>query len=266
MSGVILAGSAFLLTIFGVSMFSDDWPRDLVLIGAALIGEWFFLETLGEYLSRLSEGEVVAMVVESDDLLWISRPSTDDNLAFTDHEPQLLQELESSLPQGGIFLDVGAHVGRYSVRLARKASKIYSIEPNPTNFQGLLLNIKLNNIENIEPLQIAASSTDEGFRLSNVGGMSRRDDLGTFQVQGRRLDKVIPVVPDLVKIDVEGFEKDVLEGMDNLPATNIIVEVHEFYNSQLHEIEELMRSRGYNMTDLGTYRVSRYVKFTRGGY
>lgn len=76
---------------------------------------------------------------------------------FLDYfEPWIWQYLES-LKQDDVFVDVGAHIGLYSIYVARfKACKVIAIEPHPENYKLLVSNMRLNNLENIIALNIAA--------------------------------------------------------------------------------------------------------------
>ncbi len=56
-----------------------------------------------------------------------------------------------------IFVDVGAHIGSYTIPIANKAQKVIAFEPNKYTFELLTNNISLNHLTNIEAYNTAAS-------------------------------------------------------------------------------------------------------------
>jgi FkbM family methyltransferase len=120
-----------------------------------------------------------------------------------------------------LFVDVGANMGVYTV-LASGAvgARTISIEPIPITFADLLVNIRINNItDRVRSCNIGLGRTNDTLRFT--------PDLGTcnhvvtdssvagptIQVAVRPLDEVLEgQVPALIKIDVEGWESEVLAG------------------------------------------------------
>jgi len=135
-------------------------------------------------------------------------------------------------------------VGSYAIRLAKKASRVYAIEPNPKNFQGLLQNIGLNEMLNIKTFPVASWNKTESLHISNNLGASKivKSRAG-FETQGIRLDELIEDDIHLVKIDTEGSELTVLDGMEGLRPLHIIVEVHGDENASL--VSNMLEGRGY---------------------
>jgi len=142
------------------------------------------------------------------------------------------------LQPGMTVFDVGANIGYltyFFCRCVEPGGIVFSFEPDAANFGELVENVKRNNITSCYPLQLAvgfASGTvcfvpglnghiDEGTGLAHN---CRLISLDSFLEQ-RSLSRV-----DLVKIDVEGWELDVLEGMRGIltgPNKPILyVEVH----------------------------------------
>jgi len=150
-----------------------------------------------------------------------------------------------------VFVDVGAHVGRYAIRLAKHFRKVVAIEPIPRNVEILRKNIELNSVSNIEVLQIAAGDRRGRIEISNAGSHSSVLDASTSKdkvyVDMYPLDEVIDRV-DVVKIDVEGYEIEVVKGMRRIIAECrpiLVIEHHEFYRpslgrSTLREIAKML--------------------------
>ena len=139
---------------------------------------------------------------------------------------------------GETFLDIGANIGKYSIKLSDRFKNVHAFEPTPETFSMLKHNVEENKIKNIHLHQIAAWNTDTDltFHLkNNPGGNSasmEENSVGTLTVVAEKLDNYIDTFGkvDLVKIDVEGAELEVLEGMSriiNECSPIIIVEVLE---------------------------------------
>ncbi len=130
-------------------------------------------------------------------------------------------------------IDIGAHIGWYSVNLAKKSNHVYSFECSPKSFNYLCANIALNGVDyKITKYNNALSSrdgyTDYFIRDPKDGGgngISKFDydnihRTNTIKVPMKTLDSFGISNVNFIKIDVEGHELDVLKGgvqtiMDN---------------------------------------------------
>jgi len=146
-------------------------------------------------------------------------------------------------PKNGVFIDVGANIGRYVIQLTNKASKIIAFEPSPDTFKTLNKNIEINNISNVETHQVALWNKDEPLEFyiytssgRNSVGIKPGTIIKKIIVQGKRFQTFIEngIVKlnrlDLVKIDVEGSEYEVIQGMEVMLKTfypRLIVEIKE---------------------------------------
>lgn len=126
---------------------------------------------------------------------------------------------------GETFLDIGAHVGRYSFQIAKKVKKslVIAVEVHPKNYSALKKGMELNGLKNVIPLNIAAWKEKCKIRLyigEKAGWNSLKLDqnLGHIIVQAERLDKVLTDLNvrrvDWVKVDVECAELEVLQGLE----------------------------------------------------
>ena len=139
----------------------------------------------------------------------------------------------------GIFVDVGAHTGIYSIvgNLNKKENNIISIEPYFINFARLLSNLKINNIQTNNCI-LAAASSEKGFNKFNIkqnlsyhssGG--KLSEKGQFNVSTIKIDdfKISKIIKG-IKIDTEGHELDVLKGATNIInkyKPDIIIEINQ---------------------------------------
>ncbi len=131
--------------------------------------------------------------------------------------------------EGGTFLDIGANIGFITVRAARildGRGRVIALEPHPGRFASLQRNLELNKLTNASALPYAAASSNGSATiyepLSSLGphpvDVSMSDVGGTaIKVETRTVDDILKTFPAgkvaLVKIDVEGFELEVIKGM-----------------------------------------------------
>ncbi|MDP7510867.1 MAG: FkbM family methyltransferase [Dehalococcoidia bacterium] len=153
------------------------------------------------------------------------------DMAMGRYEQETTSLFQSIIEPGTVVIDVGAHVGYYSLLAARNAGpagKVYAFEPEPANHSLLVKNAELNGYDNIVPLRKAVSnrvgsSTLYLTSLDNGRHSTYRHEstqTGSEVVETTSLDAFLesegwPPV-DLVKVDVEGAEMDVLAGMEQL--------------------------------------------------
>lgn len=151
----------------------------------------------------------------------------------------------------GVFVDVGAHVGKYTVmvgRLLGNNGRVIAIEPHPRNFHGLLQNIYLNHLENVIALKKACTARPREVFLHehvNISGSSTKYNFGKGGtiVQGEPLDNILKNLNiteiNLLKIDVEGAEMDVLEGAKQTltRSSNIVVIIEAWSNDAVHFLQ-----------------------------
>ncbi|MGC8982016.1 MAG: FkbM family methyltransferase [Minisyncoccia bacterium] len=141
------------------------------------------------------------------------------------YEPGVTYLIKSKLNSSEIFVDVGANNGYYSLlasKIVGKKGIVYSIEPDPQNFKKLIENIRLNKIKNIIPIQTAVGDKIGKALLNRSpiedGQNSLLDLQGSkehIEININLLDNLINKA-DMIKIDVEGYEENVLIGSKKL--------------------------------------------------
>lgn len=129
---------------------------------------------------------------------------------------------------GQTIIDIGANIGNVTLESAKivgPTGEIHSFEPDPENYKRLEVNLKMNRFSNISSNKLGLGNKAGVFRIVNVSpgnqGMNRiiNKNLSNFnsrQIQVTTLDEYVFEKKlnniDLIKIDVEGFEYNVLKG------------------------------------------------------
>jgi FkbM family methyltransferase len=138
------------------------------------------------------------------------------------YEPEQTRLFQAHVRPGDTVLDVGAHVGYYTVLsavLAGDSGSVWSFEPNPANAAFLRRHAAINRLARVRVEQAAVSDA-EGTARFDFGGGSGTGHLsadGAIEVRTLRLDDFCAahgILPHAVKIDVEGAEAAVLAGAE----------------------------------------------------
>lgn len=204
---------------------------------------------------------------------------------FTNPELGLLAFLYSYLPSRTV-LDVGAHAGDVSEQLLASGYEVYAFEPYPESYRRLTerlggrsgfhaFNLGLGSVTGELPLYTVHDfSTDKRYEDATVFHSLARHGMpadlsfgGAVPVTVRRLSElhregIIPANPSLVKIDTEGYDLEVIRGMEDQRYPVVMV---EFWDGSipfatqglLYTVESMvreMRQRGY-MWYIVIYRV-----------
>jgi len=144
------------------------------------------------------------------------------------------------IEKNDIVIDCGAHVGIFSLEVARKAQKVIAIEPHPLNYKLLKLNVTLNELNNVITLPVALWEKDHRWLKLYVAETSvshtiKPNMLGSARyiyVPSMCLDSVLSKCNldrvDMIKVDVEGAELQVLKGGKEALrlAKYVVIEAH----------------------------------------
>jgi FkbM family methyltransferase len=225
---------------------------------------WFldWILPKGDYLlkAHLSNGGMPICCIRSD-LLSLRI------YCFGEDEPSLYRLLYVALSfpaQKGNFIDIGANLGTLSLRLsAYTGCKSICVEPQPVLVRLLEKNALSNNINRLISIKPVALSDHEGELTlsvdpSHLGGASLRQisNADPIRVRVMRLDKIISqeewVNTSIVKVDVEGYEKEVFEGAHSLFSIRLVPIVFEVNRQALaergetpKELANVLRKAGY---------------------
>ncbi len=190
--------------------------------------------------------------------------------------------LKTIINKDWICLDIGANIGYYTLLLSKLArnGKIYSFEPNSTNFQLLNLNVYINDFQNVITNQIALSNENnyQNFKITKDSAFAsfknteRSEVINTVKVKTKKFDdyvreKGIEKI-DFIKIDVEGAEKLVLDGaqnvLDSLRPKIILAELCEDnlrpFNANKESIINFLKNLNYSPFNLSNNKLTLNVQ------
>lgn len=192
---------------------------------------------------------------------------------YFDFEDKTFQEIERLTKKGDTIIDIGANIGYVSLLCSQKTKangKIYGFEPDRYNRDKFKKNSSLNTDLAVEivPMAVGAKrgwvsmdvrkSHNRGMNqvIENLDRQSTSVELITLDefVTSKSITKV-----DLIKIDVEGYEMDVLKGGENMLTSflpKLVVEVDDKnliqYGSSAFELIALLEKKGYSLYNADT--------------
>ncbi len=162
-----------------------------------------------------------------------------------DYERDTQNIIREYIRKGDTVFDIGANIGQYAIpfsELVGDFGKVYSFEPDYKNFSFLQFNVNINKCQNITCLNYGLGKDNTQmsfFRDTQTGGRKgsfRKEFVGknyegyTEYVTLKNFDTAIELYgkPHFVKVDVEGFEKELLEGLTSrLDSCTFLIEVRE---------------------------------------
>jgi len=185
---------------------------------------------------------------------------------FEEHETEEMADILAELSAGDVFLDVGANIGIHSLFAAQVVDDVYAIEPHPVNASHLLINSGRNSADvtvyscalSDESTYIGLSGPRGGLLADGSAALSHHDPpskqgggdpSNELFVRTERGDDLIDRqglrLPTVIKIDVEGEEERVLDGLGETLRDDrcrvVYCEIHEDradYDSIVATLEE----------------------------
>ena len=200
-------------------------------------------------------------------------------------EGPIIEDLLSELEPDDVVYDIGANVGMYTCFFSEclQPNQVVAFEPHPSNLASLRSNLELNNTDAIV-IERALSNTNGTAELK-VASQERGEgkhslaidsDEETITVELAAGDQLIESgeipAPTVLKIDVEGAEYQVLQGLEQTLQSDlcrlIYVEVHpkhlNCYDTSPKDVEKLLKGPNYNVNPLQNQNRSEYfVKATK---
>ncbi|QGX94822.1 FkbM family methyltransferase [Haloplanus rallus] len=192
-------------------------------------------------------------------------------------ENNIIGEIIQELDRDDVFYDIGANTGLYTLFAAKNCSMVVSFEPYPPNYELLKRDISQNGISNVEVYEIALSDSngtisfeqpvedDVGYGSSSIVDS---DTSSSIEVPTRTGDDLISEnnlpIPNIVKIDVEGSEPLVIDGLEDTLSDSdcrlVYCEVHikkvdrrpsiYDFDTDLDDIKSQLREYGFTVEEV----------------
>jgi FkbM family methyltransferase len=153
-------------------------------------------------------------------------------------EPHMVELFDTLVKPSDTVLDIGANIGCTSILFGSRARRVVSFEPSPSTYQFLQKNVQASGLQNIDTRNLGLGKTAGRFELTfSVDNRSGGFVSNQMQASAGHQVEAIEIVQgdaflkqagigsvDFVKIDVEGFERDVIEGLrDTMSASRPVV-------------------------------------------
>jgi FkbM family methyltransferase len=193
-----------------------------------------------------------------------------DLYLYKEREKFATECLKSFIKEDDVIIEIGANIGYYVLlenKIAKKG-KIFALEPMPFSRKLLTMNVKLNNVENVEiyPFAIGDQNKEQDFYIYkeiNISSFNQNlygNLVSTKKVRIMTLDNFIEkylgdTLPTVLRMDVEGFEYNVIKGamntIRNCNKLRIFMEIHPHILSQ-EQLNELLNILENNKFEIKT--------------
>jgi FkbM family methyltransferase len=206
-------------------LFSNDLFRKifrLIRINGILKSLYFkFSAPKNGVVIKTISGVVAKFLVKNySDLVYLT-----ETVMGVGDERQVIEKLFSKLQPNDVFYDVGAFIGLHTIFISKKCDKVIAFEPSARSYSMLLENIKLNNAKNILPINIALGEIDGDvimssndlsvYKIENNPPESIFNEKVKLAIGDKLADEQKLPIPNIIKIDVEGYEYSVIKGLEN---------------------------------------------------
>jgi FkbM family methyltransferase len=225
-------------------------------------------------LFRLEPGDVVVSSAGPSSLRFLMKMQWQAHTEYVlgVYEPEFFQVLKQHLRPGDTCVDVGGHLGYYSMLMARlvgPGGRVITFEPVQENLAVLKENISLNHMDNVRLVNTALGRSSGTMTLirSESETMSATPSIRAYAVEGVQKEVEVKVdtldaffdregcQPKLIKVDVEGAEIEVLLGAKKTLANShpiVMVEIHGWGEESNREVLDLFSSLHYSVSVAGT--------------
>jgi len=191
-------------------------------------------------------------------LYWEIDKLTSQQHILATYEPYMQRAFLKWVHSGSVVYDIGAHVSFHSLfcgLLVGSSGRVFAFEPGPEARASLMRQVAVNPGIPVTVLPYAISDRSGTAWLDTSRGSSQCfiSDRGSIAVEARTIDALVMEglpAPDVMKIDVEGHEKAVINGaLDTLRTNNVIVLVDWNDATTLDTVRELLSPLGYSISE-----------------
>jgi FkbM family methyltransferase len=212
----------------GLTVLSEEGPLSFLREVLSYFYEIGYWSVHGSYALAIRDTEVSFTAP--------NRKVVERNKRRFNSEKRELTDLLNEIGADDVFLDVGANTGLYTLFAAKRCSnaKVVAFEPYPPNMRLLKRDIERNELENVDTWEVALSDSagtvefdqpeqeDVGYGSGSIESEPGNPN-STVEVAAKTGDELISdgevPTPSIVKIDVEGAEPLVVEGMKDALST-----------------------------------------------
>ena len=171
-----------------------------------------------------------------------------------------VREYNRISPRGKLAIDIGAHVGIWTRRLAKDFENVIAFEPLQKHIECHKKNCE--GLDNITLHEVAMSNENgtNTIRTTNFNsGMStlikkrKTKNSSTHTIETRTLDSFDLPEMDFIKIDVEGWEQQVLEGAKNTILKYKPMMYIEIWQENIEDVTNMLSQMDYGATKVSQY-------------
>lgn len=177
------------------------------------------------------------------------------------YEPHFNFILNKILSENDIAVDIGANIGYHTLSMAKivgNYGKVYAFEPQRILFQELCCNVILNRLDNVYAYNAGISSEISYSYLPIIDYYSKEISLGCISLNNNdnKNTEKVELFPleyfnikkiNFVKIDVEGYELNVLNGMNNILINDNPTLFIEINSQDYHDTLNFLKNMNYNI-------------------
>jgi FkbM family methyltransferase len=241
-------------------------PGDLEASGARLVRRW----REKRLLARLERDWPGGFTLHrTGDLVYVPHPLDARGRHALLHPPRAHPAALAFLEPGGVAIDIGANLGEWTVPLARAVGaggQVLACEPAPLAAKALEATLGANALRQVEVIRCAVGDHDGYAEFALPVVTSARTDTGTARIGAAGPDHEALHVPlnsldslaaerglgrvDLIKIDVEGYERQVLDGAETILGRfrpTLVIETGHEAEGDRQAIHDRLRGLGYRV-------------------
>jgi FkbM family methyltransferase len=200
------------------------------------------------------------------------------------YESEVLEALLKDTLDNACLWDIGANIGTHSIAFKhlKPGSNVVSFEPEPLNFSRLKAHAKLNKLD----IQLMNFPLSDSVSIGKFYNYNANHGRATLTVEGKKnynphhyvscttgdelVKQAVIAAPDIIKLDVEGFEYRVLKGLEGTlsrgKTKKIIFEASGQFLAKPSQIKELLSGLGYKFLPMSRneathHNLDNYIAF-----
>ncbi len=243
-------------------LFNNQYNKKYPLFALKRFIEWKIIKflKLSNYKKKVWGNKLVYLQHDSFQSMWLMY-----NWMVDWEEFNLIKKF---VTKNDLCIDVGANMGYYTIWFSKFSKNIYSFEPDLLNYDRLQANIKINSLkDSVKTFDVAVAEKDGSLfftqDLDIRNHILLNDKHQGVKVSCRRLDSILleNKIIDIsyLKIDVEGFELDVLKGLGdyfiNYKVDIIQIEINIAMKNSAYSLNEFLLFISSNKYKLYSYNV-----------